>query len=144
MRSFYGKSHRSPSKMVGPGAATSQHWSCGYTTLERLWGETPRPRAEMPQQDGRGGEITFRIKPHTCQRLSEGLNKPCAHQDPETAQRLNHNCVWVSPVEVRVSSGLPQGQGLWVHQSGVWLKPFWRKSLLTPPASCQNLHRTGK
>ena len=27
-------------------------------------------------------------------------------------QRLSQNCVWVSPVEVPVSSGLPQGQGL--------------------------------
>ena len=36
-----------------------------------------------PQQDGRRGEITFRIKPHTLQRLCKGSNKPCAHQDPE-------------------------------------------------------------
>ena len=34
-----------------------------------------------------------------------------AHQDPETPQRLSQNCVWVSPVEVWVSSGLPQGRG---------------------------------
>ena len=26
----------------------------------------------------------FRIKPHTHQRCSEGSNKPCAQQDPET------------------------------------------------------------
>ena len=26
----------------------------------------------------------FRIKPHTCQKSSEGSNKPCTHQDPET------------------------------------------------------------
>ena len=30
---------------------------------------------EKLQQDGRRGEITFRIKPHTCQRCSEGSNK---------------------------------------------------------------------
>ena len=29
-------------------------------------------------------------------------------------QRLRQNCVWVSPEEVQVSSGLPQGLGLWV------------------------------
>ena len=30
--------------------------------------DTPRPRAkEKPKQDSRSGEISFRIKPHTCQ-----------------------------------------------------------------------------
>ena len=72
------------------------------------------------QQDGRRGKITFRIKPHTGQRCSEGSYKPCAHQDPETPQRLRQRCVRVSPVEVGVSSGLPQGQGLWVRHTWVW------------------------
>ena len=35
--------------------------------------------------------------------------------DPEIPQRLRQNCVWVSPAEVWVSSGLPQGQGLWLQ-----------------------------
>ena len=52
-----------------------------------------RPRAkEKPLQDGRRGEITFRIKPHNRQRCSEGSNKPCVQQDPETPQRLSQNC----------------------------------------------------
>ena len=34
-----------------------------------------------------------------------------AYQDPTTPQRLSQNCVWVSPVEVWVSSGLLQGKG---------------------------------
>ena len=56
--------------------------------------DTPCPRAkEKPQQDDRRGEITFRIKPHMLQRCSESSNKPCAHQDPETPQRLRKNCV---------------------------------------------------
>ena len=71
------------------------------------------PKAkEKPQEDGRRDEIRFRIKPHTRQRHSEGSNKPCVHQDPETPQRLSQNWVWVSPAEVWVSSGLLQGQGL--------------------------------
>ena len=53
------------------------------------------------------------------------------HQDPETPQRLRQNCVWVSPEEVQASSGLPQGQGLWVQQTWVWHKPSWRRSPLT-------------
>ena len=105
--------------------------------------DTPCPRAkETPQQDGGRGEIVFRIKPHTCQRHSEGSNKLCVHQDPETPQRLRQNCVSVSPAEIRVSSGLPQGQGLWMQQTCMWHKPSWRRLPLTPPESHQNLHRT--
>ena len=48
------------------------------------------PRAkEKPQKDGRRGEIAFRIKPLTQERYSEGSNKLCTHQDPETPQRLS-------------------------------------------------------
>ena len=37
---------------------------------------TPCPRAkEKPQQDSRRREITFRIKPHTFQRHSEGSDQ---------------------------------------------------------------------
>ena len=71
--------------------------------------DTPCPRAkEKPQQDGRRGKMAFRIKLLTLQRCSEGSNKPCAHQDPETPQKLRQNYVWVSPEEVWVSSGLLQ------------------------------------
>ena len=101
-------------------------WGGGCAALERLWGNTPRPGAkEKPQQGRRWGKIAFRIKPQSRQRRSEGSNKS-VHQDPETPQRL-------SPEEVWVSSGLPQGQGLWVQQTWVWPKPSWRRSPLTPP-----------
>ena len=53
----------------------------------------PRPRAKKPQQDGRRNEFKFRIKPHSHQRLSETSDKPCAHLDPETPQRLRQSCV---------------------------------------------------
>ena len=107
--------------------------------------DTPRSRAkEKPQQDGRRGKITFTIKPHNHQRCSEDSNKPSAHKDPETPQRLSQNCISVSPVEVQFSSGQRRREGLWVQQTWVWHKPSWRRSPLTPPQSCQNLHRTGK
>ena len=48
---------------------------------------------EKPQQDGRRGKITIRIKPLILQRCSEGSNKSCAHQDPDTPQKLSQNCV---------------------------------------------------
>ena len=66
-------------------------------------------------------------------RCLEGSNKPCAHQNPETPQRLRQNCVRVSPVEVQVSSDLLHGQGGWVQQTWVWCMPSWRRSPLTPP-----------
>ena len=71
---------------------------------------------EEAKQDGRRGEVTFRIKLHTLQRLSEGSNKSCAYQDPDTPQRLRPNHVCMSPEEVWISSGLLQGQVLWVQQ----------------------------
>ena len=60
-------------------------------------------------------------------RVAQSAQTNLVHQDPETTQRLSQNCVWVSPAEVQVSSGLPQGQGLWVQQTWVWHKPSWRK-----------------
>ena len=79
------------SKFAGSlSAALSQHHLLGFEKM-MLCGtgvamrDTPRPRAkEKPQQDGRRGKTAFRIKPHIHQRRSEGSNKPCAHQDPET------------------------------------------------------------
>ena len=126
---------RSRSKSFKLGFNGSFSGSCAV--LELPWGDTPHPRSkEKPRQDDRRGKFTFRIRLHSHQRYSEGSNKPCAHQDPETPQRLRQNCVWVSPVEVQVSSGPPAGQGLWVQQTWVWHKPFLRRSPLTLPRSC--------
>ena len=94
--------------------------------------DTPHPRAkEKPQEDGMRGQITFRNKPLTCQRSSEGSNKSCAHQDPETQQRLRQNCVWVSPVEVQVSSGLLWGRGSGCSRPGYGISPLGGRSPLT-------------
>ena len=44
---------------------------------------TPCPTAKKkPQQDGRRGEITFRIKPHMHQRCLEGSNKALCTPGP--------------------------------------------------------------
>ena len=59
--------------------------------------DTPHPtEKEKPQQDGRRGNFTFRIKPYTRQRHLEGSNKPCVHQDSKTPQRLSQNCLSIS------------------------------------------------
>ena len=89
---------------------------------------------EKPQQDGRRGEITSRIKYHTHQRHSEGSNKVlCAPGDPTETEPDLPLSVWVSPVAEWVSSGLPQGQELWVQHTWVWNKPSWRRLPLTAP-----------
>ena len=100
---------------------------------------------EKPKQDGRRGKIAFRIKPLTYQRCSEGSNKTlCAPGDPTDTEPDMPLSVWVSPEVVRVSSGLPKGQGLWVQQTWVWHKPSGRRLPLTPPQCHKNLHRTGE
>ena len=51
-----------------------------------------------------------------------------------------------------IESVMLQGQGLWVRQTWiclvlqtwVWHKSSWWGSPLTPPKSCQNVHRTGE
>ena len=73
-----------------------------------------------------------------------GLKQTLCTPGPETPQRLRQNCVWVSTEEVQVSSGLPQGQGIWVQQTWVWHKPSYRRSPLTLPQRRQNLHKTGE
>ena len=119
-------------------------WSGGCVVLQQLWGDTPHPRAkEKPQQVGRRGEIAFGIKPHTARDVRRAqTNLVCIstqrpHSDPQ-------NCVWVSPMEVRISSGLPRGRGSGVQQAWVWHKPSRKRSPLTPPYNHQNLHRTGE
>ena len=97
--------------------------------------DIPHPRAkEKSQQDSRRGKIMFRIKPHTGQRCSESSNKTlCVPGDPTETEPDLSLSVWVSPAEVWVSSGLPQGQRLLVQHTWVWHKPFWRRSPLTTP-----------
>ena len=124
--------------------------SCWTTINRRMWDPLKKRhpmskgKGEAPE-DGRRGEVAFRIKPHTCQRCSEGSNKTlCTSGDPTETEPDLSLSVWTSFVEVQVSSGLPQGQGLWVQQTWVWHKPSWRRSPLTPPQSPQNLHTTGE
>ena len=65
-----------------------------------------------------GAKIAFRIKPHTHQRHSEGLDKTlCTPGDPTETEPDLPLSGRVSPAEVQVSSGLLQGQGLSVQQA---------------------------
>ena len=52
---------------------------------------------EKPQQDGRRCKTTFRIKPDTHQRCSEGSNKTlCAPGDPTETKPPTYECLNVS------------------------------------------------
>ena len=119
------------------------HSSVDEASLRRLQGQRRSTNKTV-----RGAKLCLESNPKPARDIERkklrSSNKPCAHQDAETPQRLSQNCVWVSPLKVWVSSGLLQGQGLWIQQTWVWHKPFWGRSPLTPPESCQNLHRTGE
>ena len=67
---MHSTSARTPkSQPAGEQPSTGEHWIPPRK-------DTPCPGAkEKPEQDGRMGEIAFRIKPHTCQRCWEGANK---------------------------------------------------------------------
>ena len=57
--------------------------------VERLWGDTPHPRAkEKPQQDCRRGKIAFRIKPHPLEILRRLKQTLCAPGPTQTEQEL--------------------------------------------------------
>ena len=79
---------------------------------------------EKPQQDGRRGEITSRIKPQTCQRCLEGSNIPCAQQDPETSQRVGQNCVRVCPRRPGSAVDCCRGRGSGCSRPGFGISPL--------------------
>ena len=102
--------------------------------------DTPRPRAkEKLQQNGRRGKIAFRMKPIPTRDARRAHTKPCAHQDPETPQRLSQTCPWVFECLLwRYGSAVAccRGRGSAYSRPrshSLWHKPSWRRSPLTPP-----------
>ena len=49
--------------------------------------------APLGCQQGKKGEITFRIKPHIPRDAWRAQTKPCVQKDPETPQRLSQICL---------------------------------------------------
>ena len=106
--------------------------------------DNPCPRAkEKPQQDGRRGEIMFRIKPYPPETLRGLKQTSCAPgpRDPTKTEQEEYLSVSCRDTGQQWPA---QGLGLWVQQSWVWHKHSWRRSPLTPPESHQSLHRTGE
>ena len=101
---------------------------------------TPCPRAnDKPQQDCRRGEITFRIKPHTPQRHSEGSNKalciPGARDPTETETYLSLSVLVPSEESLQSAVAGCRDRGSGCSRRGshsVWHKLSWRSSPLTP------------
>ena len=74
---------------------------------------TYKSKGEAPARQEEGRNHVQNQTPYPPEML-RGLKYNLVHT---RTQRLSQNCVWVSPEEVRVNSGLPQGQGLWVQQT---------------------------
>ena len=143
---IYPHLHSSPEGLTGeeecspsPARTPKLHVAAEQPLTGECWiplkKDTPHPRAkEKPSKDGRRGIITFRIKPHTCQRCSEGSKKTlCAPRFPTETEPYLPLSVWVSPAEAWVGNGLLQGQELWVQQSCMWHKPACRRLPWTRP-----------
>ena len=97
-------------------------------TLRRYLMSKGKGEAPARWQEGKNHiQNQTRYPPEMLRELKHILSSP----GPREPQRLRQNCVWVSPEEVEVSTGLLWGQGLWVQQSWVWHKPSWRRSPLT-------------
>ena len=97
--------------------------------------DSPHPRAkEKPQQNCRRDKITFRIKPHTHQKHSEGSNKTlCTVGEPTETEPDLTLSVCMSPAEVWVRSCL-----LLCFIFGL----FWLMMLHYSPKCCMHLgHR---
>ena len=104
---------RSPSKMLGTGAAAEQYLS-DYEEIPHM-----QEQRISPSKTVGGAKSCLEsntISKRDAQRAQTNLVHTRYQRPP---QRLRQNCVSVSPVEVQVSSGFPQGQGLWVLQKGM-------------------------
>ena len=101
---------RSPSKNIVAGEVAVQHCR-DFEAPFHIQGQRRNPRKmvggaklhlesnPIPSRDAQGAQINL-----VCSRTKR----------PHT---LRQNCVWVSPMEVQVNSGLLQRQGLWVQQT---------------------------
>ena len=86
--------------------------------------DTPHPKEkEKSQQDVRRGEIEFRIKPHTCQRCSEGSNKLCA-PGPREPTEIEPELYLCLLQRYGSSGGFCRGRGSGCSRSGYVISPL--------------------
>ena len=127
---------RSTSKAVGGGAAAAQCPS-SCEEIPHTHGQRRNPSETVGGAKSRFE--SYPIPPRDAQRLKPSLCAPGPRDPTEMETELCLSVPW-GGTGLR---GLPQGQGLWVPQTGVWQKPPQRRSPLTPPQSCQNLPGLG-
>ena len=78
--------------------------------------DTPCPRAKEkpPARWQEGQKSHLGSNPIPTRDARKAQTKPCAHQDPGTPQETEPE---LPPAEAQVSSGLPQGPGLWLPKT---------------------------
>jgi len=123
------------SSLVLAGTAAAQHWS-GCEEKPQVQGQ----RGPSKRVGGANSYLESNLITTRDTQRAQTLCAPVARDPTETETEL---CLSIS------CGGMSQqwtdaGARLWVQQTWVWHKPSWRRSSLTPPQSCQNLHRTGK
>ena len=113
----------------------NNHWQENVGSHQKKISHIQGQRRSPSKMAG-GAKLRLESNPIPARDTWRSQTKPCMHQNPrptETEWDLPLS-VWVSPEEVWVSSGLPQGQGLWVQETwshSLWHKPSWRRSPLT-------------
>ena len=88
---------------------------------------------EAPSKIVDGAKSHLEWNPITAKDAGRAQTKPCMHRT-QRPHRDWARPMFVSPAEVCISSGLLQGQGLWVQLAGpcnLWHKPSWRRLPLT-------------
>ena len=100
---------RSPSKTVSSGAAAARCWS-NFEEIPHIQGQRRSPKKMVG-----GAKSSLESSPIPA-RDAQRAQKYLVHTRTQRPHSDWDRPVWVSPPEeVRVSSGLPQGQGLWVQ-----------------------------
>ena len=134
--------HPSPPVRTLKSQLAAEQPSIGNCWIWLKYGTSCSRVKRKPQQDGRRGTITFRIKPHTFQRRWEGANKTVCAPGPRERSSDLHKTLSHLPL---VSEHL-----LWRQRSAViccgvrgtdyncpgttecWQKSFWKRSPLPP------------
>ena len=93
----------------------------GCVVLEWLWGDNLLPKAkEKPQQDDRRGKITFRIKPHTYQKVQTALCSPGARDARDWDRTVCECLLWRCGEAV----GCHGGRGSGCSRAGCGISPL--------------------
>ena len=115
--------------------------TCCWTSVERRMLNPIKKRYPLYKGKGEASGMKSHLasSPIPARQTLRGLKQTLCKPRPKIPQRPRQNCVWVSPEEVQVSSGRPQGQGLWEQHTWVWHKPSYRRSPSTLPQELPEL-----